>query len=707
MKAAPKAPKLSYDPSGTPAVWAPSVAQAYLGIGYLHAKHRPVQTLLLSAAGRGRLAELLVSRDQLVAIDTLVQRLDLVRRAQAQAEQLRGDAATWCDAYLEGVACGLAQAGQPWELRLLFARLPLPDRVSLLSGLMLSAYLGLAEGQERMEQALVELLRAGARPELLASMFAPHLDGWQPQRLASLRMPQPLTPSPLAVCSGSNAWAAAPERTTGGASILCGDPHLHVGQLPALFFEVRVRLPDGYWLGATIPGLPGIAVGRSAKVAWSGTFGVADNVDWTIEEIRDGRSLRPDGTAAVVVREAVVRRRGRKALRLQLIETDRGARCAPADVGNADVPVSRWAGAQKAAAALAAHMELPLAKSAKEAERILSGAGVFSLHFVLADKHEVRYCQAGRIPRRTAGWSGLYPVFGSQDALWRGYYEGETLPRAPAALGVVASANEARPAADGVALATLAQPDYRLRRIEEVLNQRPLHDVRSMQALQQDRLSLQAQRLLPHLSRALLAGPLADALGQWDFCYDTDSVGAHAFELAYRAALHGLGEHLGGEVFLHLLANSELGTWWCAAFDRLLASEESWRGELGASLCRALRQASGVEPRPWGEVQQVTLRHLVLGGLPRFFRLDRGPFDLPGSRATVQQGNVYQVQGNDNATAPAYRFVCDLGAEGAWTTLPGGIDGSCWQSSYDIWLSEWRAGHYHYLRPPDEEEARL
>ena len=97
-------------------------------------------------------------------------------------------------------------------------------------------------------------------------------------------------------------------------------------------------------------------------------------------------------------------------------------------------------------------------------------------------------------------------------------------------------------------------------------------------------------------------------------------------------------------------------------------------------------------------------RNLVLGGLPAAFRLDRGPFALPGSRATVRQGNVLNLEGQTAVVGPAFRMIADLSTDELWTALPGGIDGAPGSRTYDCWLQDWHAGRYHRLAPPDEAE---
>ena len=670
-------PRLCRDASGTPGIIAEDVPQAMWGLGWFHGRDRPLQSLLLAAVGRGGLAEHVVARPQTLAIDRLVHRLDLVRIGRAQAQRLSERATIWIDAYLDGLQSGLTEGGRPFELKVLMANVPPPNRATLLTSFLFSSYVGLAQSQGRMERAIVEALQAGADPSLLVRMFDPHLDGWDVHALREV----PLAPLPaIAAAGGSNAWAVTGSRTNSGSAMLAGDPHLQINQLPSLFHEVRAKVGDDFWLGASIPGLPGLALGRNKNVGWSATFAVADNVDWAIE---------PDEARAR--RTVSLGRRFNSRVPVAFHQGRFGVTDHPSGAGLS----SAWAGVDSAAVALDSFLGLLVAQSASDAERTLEGASNFSLHFVLADRDgDVRYTQTGRVPRRTANWSGLYPVAADGPRRWDGYYEGESMPRSGPVDDIVASANEARLATDGGVLSTLAQPSYRLDRIRARLAERQDHDVATFEALQLDLHSLQGARFRDRFVEALGAGPLTDVLCGWDLRCDTSSRGAHAFAIAYRAALSSLMPALGGDWFEHALKTTELSVWWCAALDRALAQ-----------VALDLSGVAGNEARPWGEVQTLTLPNMILGGLPSGFGFDAGPFALGGSISTVCQGNVITLDGGEVAIGPAYRFVTDMHDNEAYTCLPGGIDGSRFSRTYKCWLDDWRSGRYHPIRPPRYDEA--
>ena len=700
-------PKITYDAHGTPAVWADNVVGAYWGMGFLHGRHRALQSLLFGGAARGLLAARLLPKHDLLLLDALVHRLDLPGKALEQERLLDEVTTARLDHYLAGFDAALTSRGTPWELRLLRAKLPPLDRQSVLAGLMLSAFLGLAEGQEHMERALVDCLHAGGKPDFLRTMFAPHLDGWDEALLSDISREVDMGFAAYAIraAGGSNAWAVGAQRTRSGRPVLCGDPHLQINQLPSLFFEARFRIGEDYWLGATLPGLPGLAVGRNRRVAWSGTFACADNVDMTVEHLRNGTIVRPEGAFKPHIRHYVQRRRGLPSVHRQFWSSDQGT-LQHLHHGVGTTLAVRWSGPDDAAQALGAYMQLPLAHSAQDAATILQQANTLSLHFVIADcTGDLRYQQAGRIPRRTGGWSGLYPTDRASAQRWDGVFGGAELPHGGPEDGVIVSANETRPGLGGAVLSTLSPAPYRYHRIKSVLLASHAHDLQSMQSLQQDLVSLQGLALRPWLLRHIPPGPHATALAAWDGVCDAESVGAHAFALAYSAALEGLETALGGAWWRRMLARSEIRVWWSRGLDRVLQDPATWAAPVGQSMQAALAKVTQQALQPWGDVRTLRFKHLIYGGLPDVLRLNRGPYPMVGSLATVQQGTVIPSAAGDVAVGPAYRMVCDFSDEGLHTSIPGGIDGHFGASTYDCWIDEWRAGGYHRLMPPTEEEG--
>ncbi|MFI6875997.1 penicillin acylase family protein [Streptomyces sp. NPDC050400] len=66
----------------------------------------------------------------------------------------------------------------------------------------------------------------------------------------------------------SNAWAANGPEVAGGGAMLAGDPHLAT-TLPSYWFQISLRSPGYQVAGGSIPGVPGVLVGRNEHISWS------------------------------------------------------------------------------------------------------------------------------------------------------------------------------------------------------------------------------------------------------------------------------------------------------------------------------------------------------------------------------------------------------------------------------------------------------
>ena len=187
------------------------------------------------------------------------------------------------------------------------------------------------------------------------------------------------------------------------------------------------------------------------------------------------------------------------------------------------------------------------------------------------------------------------------------------------------------------------------------------------------------------------------------------SRGAHAFSLAYGALLRGLAPALGGAAWLQALGHTEVAVWWCRGLDPLLDSDALWTGPRQTELQAALAAVAQIRPRPWGEVQQVRPSHplaAILGPLAGWLGLAGPAMPLPGTLATVCQGNCVPTASGANAVAPAYRMVCDLSAPGLWAGGAGPVDARPSAAHLQRQLQAWAAGQLHERRAPRADEAR-
>ncbi|MFF4905801.1 penicillin acylase family protein [Streptomyces sp. NPDC001260] len=705
--AARRAISLTRGPGGVVHLAATDDADLYWRLGYCHAHDRALQLLLTRIVISGRACELLQDDDEMMAADRWMRRIGLARDLDTEVAKLSPADRTLADSYCAGINAALAER-MPWELRALRYR---PEPWTVADSIVLSramGYVQFSEHQAEMERLLVQMVQAGVPRESLEEIFCGRLEGLDVELVRQVRQTEGLIPDsirwsvalPRAVAT--NNWVLAPSRTRSGRAILSSDVHLEVNRLPAFWYESVFELDDRFLITATIPGLPFPAIGRTDELAWAPGYGAMDTVDSWIEDCRDGRFRRridgADRWERFRKRTEVIKRKHRQAVTLTLFENDHGLLD-----GDPTAPglylSTGWTGHDTGAALLSAGFAMLHAADVTAGMQAL-GRIETSWHWVLADATgDIGYQQSGRMPLRRAGWSGLVPLPGWDPANdWAGFATPEELPRArnPKA-GYLASANNDLNHLGVRHPVNLPMGQDRAARIGELLEGRSDWTVDTVLEMQLDVYSKQAERFMAILRPLLPASESARVLRDWDCRYDEASHGAVAFERFYHQLLSDVfGDACGPQVARYLLAETAVIPGMFCDFDRpLLDPDSGWFGPGGrdAAFLAAAARALAAPTRPWSGEQRFTFKHLMLGGrLPRWAGFDRGPYPLPGGRATIRQGQLFRQAGRETTWSPGARFITDFTEIAAHTALAGGPSDRRFSRWYGNEIDDWRAG---------------
>ncbi len=89
------------------------------------------------------------------------------------------------------------------------------------------------------------------------------------------------------ITAGSNSWAIAPSRTESGNAMLLINPHLPWSEDLFRFYELHLVTPDVNLYGATLVGLPGVALGFNEYLGWAHTVNTIDAADQYILSLTD------------------------------------------------------------------------------------------------------------------------------------------------------------------------------------------------------------------------------------------------------------------------------------------------------------------------------------------------------------------------------------------------------------------------------------
>jgi penicillin amidase len=734
-------------PSGVMRVTALDRDDALMGLGYAHALDRGLQMLMLRLLGRGQASELIATTDAMLRLDRFFLRANLQRDLWAEESALTDPARDGMAAYCRGVNLCWKSEGLPWELRrhgYPIGRRPWTVGDAFLLAKM-TGYLGVTRTQGRLETFLVQCVQRGVTRDRLEELFPGSLEGLDAPLLERVRLEEPVVPEDvpwmgaLPLAAASNAWVISGARSASGRPLLANDPHLEINRLPPVWYEtvLRWRVSGRYWyaMGGTMPGIPGIALGRTPELAWGVTYGFADTLDSWVEECRNGCYRRGgewlpfrERRELVRVRNRValnepVRLRRRRPVELVFYENDHGVLA-----GDAHVPgfylATRWACLEGASASsMDAALALLEARSAAEGRGLVARVNNSSWNWVLADRAgNIALQMSGQVPIRRPGASGLVPLPGWDAANdWQGFATAEQLPRSwnPSG-GVLIAANQDVNHLAQVRVINAASADYRATRLQQLLDATARANVADLKRQQFDLVSNQAERFMAHL-RPLLAEleakhpQTARLLLSWDLTYRHDSPGAQLFEDFYHELLvEAFGGSapggLGAAVVRHLLHQGTLLPFYYGCFDRvLLADRSAWfHGQTREELYRrALARALAREPKGYGATRTIMLRHLWFGRkLPRWLGFDRGPISLLGGRATVHQTLRFLESGRETAIGPSLRIALDLASDELCSTLPGGARDRRFSRWYANELHAWLQGDYKVLSGLADDTAR-
>jgi penicillin amidase len=521
--------------------------------------------------------------------------------------------------------------------------------------------------------------------------------------------------------AGSNAWAVSPARSATGHALLACDPHLEVNRLPAIWYELVLRWGDGqYAVGATLPGCPLMAVGRTNRLAWGVTYMHADTSDFFIEDCRPGGATgwqyrRGSEWYDFQHRHELIKRKGTQPIVLDVYENDVGTLSRAPDEGPGKYLSVSWVGGMpEGGRSIGVWPDLIQAPSVAQAMETVRSCPHPTLVWAFADRDGHIGLQAsGWLPQRGAGRSGVVPAPAWDDRYhWQGRVRSDLLPSEyDPAIGFVATANEELYRHDGPPLHAHGLPDYRKRRIVERLTELSHATVKDMQALQYDVLSMQARDLLPVLLALLDDGPLKEKLSQWDCRYTPDSTEATLFQHFYRNVVLEVFGHeagIGWRRMFYLCTRMGYSTMVLTAVDRTLRKVTSswWRSRDKAQLIRRAAARAQLEPeQPWKEFNtfHFTNRFFQAGRAGRLFGFRSKRIPMPGCNATPFQGHLITTATRESTFAPSYHFVADLGSDEAWTNLPGGPSESRFSKWYKVDIPRWIAGKYKRLAVQSEE----
>ncbi len=762
-------------------ILAQSPLDAMRAIGYVHAQERGWQMDFNRRVVRGELSAVLGPAT--LETDKLMRTLGIRQAAQAQWDRLPPQAKAQIEAYAQGVNAFFAEGTQALSPE--FQILQVNPREAARAGrywdaldsmgwsLMMALDLGGNWGTEFARLSLLQVLDTpalwqalppypGEPPAASADLAQLYrsLGVYKPVEQKTSAVPAPV---PRGVADawrarlaedvvawahevgnvdgkGSNNWVVAGSRSATGKPWLANDPHLGLSA-PAIWYFAHLHAPaaDGQpalnVIGATLPGLPSVVLGRTDQVAWGFTNTGPDVQDLYLEQINPANPAQyrvpaPVGQTAWATfetRSETIHVKGQPDVSHVVRHTRHGPVLSDAQPTHGEVlDTTRFVLALRWTALDADNSNVlagVLANQARSVPELIEAYRHFHSpmqNVVAADvSGRIAYKAAGKVPLRdprndirgvapSPGWDARYD--------WSGWLPYEATPQDDGARGWIATANQRVHGPDYPHFLTQDwAPPWRQQRIEQLLEKTPKHDLTSMQALHGDQWSGATMLLLPHLQKAPSAHPLASAAQAQLQGFDGHMRADSAAPLIYSAWIDEftrgvIGGRVGQARFEKLygkrlfragvegmLARDDKA--WCGASGCAQASGEA----LTRALDRLQRSHGGdVAKWTWGAAHPALSIHRPFSSVAPLAQLFEVRVPTGGDPFTVNVGQYHLDKADApyaNRHAASLRALYDLSdLENSRFIYQTGQSGNVFSDRYRDMSSEWAAVRYRALK---------
>jgi len=755
------------DAFGVPHIYAASLEDAMRALGFVHAQDRLWQMEMNRRTAAGRLSEILGPAS--LEADRFLRTLGVRRAAEANLPNLDAPTRRLLEAYAAGVNAFLATdpvlpvefwltgaRPEPWSpvdslgwikmmawnlggnwrnelLRMQLAKsMPLERIHQLLPPYPGEKYPEIADLGKlyaEMEQEGVKLAESNGDSPHLANeknRDSPHLSSettGNPSEAAAKF--DPLAPSEGL---GSNNWVVSGEKSATGKPLLANDPHLGL-TTPSVWYFAHLKTPRFEAIGATLPGVPAVVLGRNTHFAWGFTNTAPDVQDLYLERLDGaGGYLAPEGPRPFKRFDEVIRVKGAEDVRLQVRESRHGpvisdvSRAALEAAPRGHVVALQWTALRADDLTMQAAMG---AAGASDWAGFLNAMRHFHTpqqNAVFADTEgNIGFVAAGRVPVRKPGndLMGLAPAPGWLEKYdWAGFIPFAELPHSynPASGQMVTANQRITPSGYPHFITAEWQPPYRAERITELLGALPAHSIASFARIQGDVMSPPVRALLPRLLGTRPASEEARRalrlLGGWNGAMAVDRpepliVWAWWRELTRAIYADELGaafraNWLSRAPFLvAVLAEGSDEARWCD--DVRTPAPEQCDDVLAATLEAALadlraRYGDDMAAWRWGTAHAARQPHQPFGRVPSLARWFDVVVPSAGDPYTVNVGRnrmADEAHPYANVHGPSLRALYDLeDLDRSLYIHSGGQSGNVLSRHYRSFAAAWARGDY-------------
>lgn len=533
---------------------------------------------------------------------------------------------------------------------------------------------------------------------------------------------------------GSNNWIVNGKKSASGLPIIANDPHLAFS-LQGKWFVASIQSDSLNVDGFTIPGLPGVVIGKNQNIAWAMTNVMTDDADFYIEKLDSSGTqyFLNSSWHELNTRKDTIAVKDSSAVVLEIKTTHRGPIISGTHSYNEMFPDSiqqtaslsmRWTALDFSDEFYAIY----LLNTAANWNQFINALKYFTVpgqNFVYGDrKGNIGYVCAAKIPLRNTN-SPTMVYDGTNDLHdWKGFVPYEQMPKLfNPSENFIASANNKTIKSFPYHISNIWEPSSRIERIVDLLNSKEKHSIDDCKIYQMDIISKHAQKIVPYILSAFTDARISDKnlslalnlITKWDFSMTKESQIPSIYLTFFQKFLENIfldemGESSFNEyVFVanvpYRITEQLLGQNNSDWFDNINTPGIETRDDIiRKSFIDALeflenKLGDDITYWQWSNLHTITFEHPFSGVSKALDKIvNAGPFEIGGDGTTLFNSEYSFTEPFGTKLGPSMRFIYDFAnPDEFYYVLPTGQSGHILNDNYKNMIELWLEGKYYKL----------
>lgn len=736
------------DSSAIPYIFAETDEDAVFAIGYLHAQERLFIMDLIRRAGEGRLSEIL--GEKALPFDKMFRTVGIKRTIQENYSRYDSQVIKILQAYSNGVNKFIEENKGNYSIEFDVLGYQ-PENWKPIHSLIVVRMMGwelnlswwvdftyaeLVEkfGKDKLLEILpdisksnLEKIPASKNISLLAKEFIQtnlgfrNLIGWRGTQV------------------GSNNWVVNGSKSTSGKPIIANDPHLAFSA-PGKWYAVVIKSKNWNAAGVTLPGVPGIVIGKNENISWALTNLMNDDADYFYETLDSAKKnyLLDGRWIPLQIIKDTIKIKNQKEIAFEIKRTHRGPIISEIHpftfVYNEDNKTysaisMQWLGNYFSDEMLA-FLKINKAQNFSEFREAVSYFALPGQNFLYADNQgNIGYVMGAKIPQRSQTASTIISDGKTSANDWKGF-----VPKDEMAVilnppeNFYATANNNLFPNFKYQISNLWEPTSRFDRINFLLNKKVKHSTDDFMKYQLDQTSEYAKQVVPYIIKAFEGVKVKDKnllealelLEKWDYEMNGSTQVTSIYQVFLKYLLRNIYvDEMGEDLFNKFLFIANVPY---RSLLKILPSETSWFDDVTTSkiedknfvirksLSDALtylekKYGKDLSYWQWGRIHKVIFKHPFSGNfnlIDQFINI--GPYEIGGDGTTIfnteypfaksiEEFAAFRHDEFENVLGPSMRFIYDFAKpEEINLILTTGQSGNVFSQHYSDMSESWLKG---------------